>query len=75
MMTSEAVDEMGLQEGDLATAVVKSTNVIVEIPSAPEPGGRVVEDLDANDLVLDGELGWSCSTTRGSGWRRRCTGG
>ena len=35
MMTSEAVDEMGLQEGDLATAVVKSTNVIVEIPSAP----------------------------------------
>ena len=35
MMTSEAVDEMGLQEGDLATAVVKSTNVIVEIPAGP----------------------------------------
>jgi len=35
MMTSEAVDEMGLEPGDLATAVVKSTNVIVEIPAAP----------------------------------------
>ena len=35
MMTSEAVDEMGLQEGDLATAVVKSTNVIVEVPPTP----------------------------------------
>jgi molybdopterin-binding protein len=35
MMTSEAVDEMGIEEGDLATAVVKSTNVIVEIPPAP----------------------------------------
>lgn len=35
MMTSEAVDEMGIAEGDLATAVVKSTNVIVEIPSSP----------------------------------------
>jgi molybdopterin-binding protein len=35
MMTREAIDEMGLQEGDLATAVVKSTNVIVEVPPAP----------------------------------------
>jgi molybdopterin-binding protein len=35
MMTAEAVDEMDLQPGDLATAVVKSTNVIVEIPAAP----------------------------------------
>lgn len=35
MMTSEAVDELGLEPGDLATAVVKSTNVIVEVPPAP----------------------------------------
>jgi len=35
MMTSEAVDELGLEPGDLATAVVKSTNVIVEVPPTP----------------------------------------
>lgn len=35
MMTREAVDELGLEPGDLATAVVKSTNVIVEIPPSP----------------------------------------
>lgn len=35
MMTREAVDEMGLEPGDLATAVVKSTNVIVEVPRSP----------------------------------------
>ena len=35
MMTAEAVDEMGIEPGDLATAVVKSTNVIVEIPPTP----------------------------------------
>lgn len=33
MMTREAADEMNLQPGDLATAAVKSTNVIVELPS------------------------------------------
>lgn len=33
LMTREAVDELGLEPGDLATAVVKSTNVIVEIPN------------------------------------------
>jgi molybdopterin-binding protein len=33
LLTREAVDELGLAEGDLATAVVKSTNVIVEIPA------------------------------------------
>jgi len=32
MMTREAADELNLQPGDLATAAVKSTNVIVEIP-------------------------------------------
>jgi molybdopterin-binding protein len=34
LMTREAVDELGLKAGDLATAAVKSTAVIVEIPSA-----------------------------------------
>ena len=33
LMTREAVDELGLKAGDLATAAVKSTSVIVEIPS------------------------------------------
>jgi len=32
LMTREAVDELGLVPGELATAVVKSTSVIVEIP-------------------------------------------
>lgn len=33
MMTREAADELSLQPGDLATAVVKSTNVVVELPA------------------------------------------
>ena len=37
MMTAEAVDEMGLQVGDEAVAVVKATTVIVEVP-APREG-------------------------------------
>ena len=36
LMTAEAVDELGLRIGDEAIAVVKSTNVVVEIPSARE---------------------------------------
>ena len=32
LMTREAVDELGLKVGDLATAAVKSTTVIVEVP-------------------------------------------
>jgi molybdopterin-binding protein len=31
LMTREAADELGLAPGELATAVVKSTNVIVEV--------------------------------------------
>jgi molybdopterin-binding protein len=37
LMTAEAVQELGLKVGDEAVCVVKSTNVIVEIPSAREP--------------------------------------
>lgn len=33
LMTREAVDDMGLTEGDLAVAAVKSTTVIVEVPN------------------------------------------
>ncbi|MCU1455692.1 MAG: molybdenum binding protein [Acidimicrobiales bacterium] len=33
MMTREAADELNLQPGDLATAAVKSTNVVIEIPT------------------------------------------
>jgi molybdopterin-binding protein len=32
LMTAEAVDELGLRVGDEATAVVKATNVVVELP-------------------------------------------
>src|SRR5262245_19290754 len=31
LMTREAADELNLEPGDLATAVVKSTNVVVEL--------------------------------------------
>jgi molybdopterin-binding protein len=34
LMSSEAVRELGLELGSVAVAVVKSTNVIVEIPQA-----------------------------------------
>lgn len=33
LMTREAADELQLEPGDLATAIVKATNVIVEVPS------------------------------------------
>jgi molybdopterin-binding protein len=39
LMTAEAVDELGLKVGDEAICVVKSTNVIVEIPSRRESRG------------------------------------
>jgi molybdopterin-binding protein len=39
LMTAEAVEEMGLQVGDEAICVVKSTNVIVEIPSPRDTRG------------------------------------
>ena len=34
LMTREAADEIGLEPGDHAVAVVKATNVIVEVPPA-----------------------------------------
>jgi molybdopterin-binding protein len=37
LMTAEAVDELGLAVGQEAIGVVKSTNVIVEIPSSRDP--------------------------------------
>jgi molybdopterin-binding protein len=40
LMTAEAVDELDLKPGDEAVAVVKATNVIVEVPAgAREPRG------------------------------------
>ncbi len=39
LMTAEAVTEMGLNVGDEAICVVKSTNVVVEIPSPRETRG------------------------------------
>ncbi|MCU0282754.1 MAG: excisionase family DNA-binding protein [Candidatus Nanopelagicales bacterium] len=37
LMSTEAVGELGLELGSLAVAVVKSTNVIVEVPAAAGP--------------------------------------
>ena len=37
LMTAEAVDDMDLRVGDEAVAVVKATNVIVEVPARREP--------------------------------------
>ena len=34
LMTAEAVEELGLRVGDEATAVVKATNVVVELPGS-----------------------------------------
>lgn len=34
LMSSEAVAELGLELGSVATAVIKSTNVIVEVPGS-----------------------------------------
>ena len=39
LMTAEAVQELDLKVGDEAICIVKSTNVIVEIPSARESRG------------------------------------
>ena len=40
LMTAEAVDELRLKPGDEAVAVVKATNVIVEVPATGrEPRG------------------------------------
>jgi molybdopterin-binding protein len=36
LMTAQAADELGLEPGVLAIAVVKSTNVVVEVPALPE---------------------------------------
>jgi len=35
LMTRESADELGLTPGVLATAVVKATNVVVELPESP----------------------------------------
>jgi molybdopterin-binding protein len=39
LMSREAIDELGLEVGSIAVAVVKSTTVVVERPS-PEPAAR-----------------------------------
>ena len=35
LMTAEALDELALEPGDLAVAVVKATTVMVEVPASP----------------------------------------
>lgn len=37
LMSSEAVRDLGLAPGVLAVAVVKSTQVVIEVPNAPGP--------------------------------------
>jgi len=43
LMTREAADELALEPGDLAVAAVKSTNVVVEVPSPDRPTRRTHE--------------------------------
>lgn len=40
LMSREAADELGLEVGVVATASVKATNVVVELPAGAEPRGR-----------------------------------
>ena len=40
LMSAEAVRELGLEPGSVATAVVKATNVIVQTPAAQPVKGR-----------------------------------
>lgn len=41
LLTREAVEELGLEPGDLATAAIKSTNVVIEVPApGREPNRR-----------------------------------
>jgi molybdopterin-binding protein len=37
LMTTEAVDDLGLEPGSDAVCIIKATNVIVEVPSTREP--------------------------------------
>lgn len=37
IVTSEAVADLGLEPGSIATASVKATSVVVEVPSVPGP--------------------------------------
>jgi molybdopterin-binding protein len=40
LISSEAVEELGLEPGMLAVASVKATNVVIELPPSPEPQTR-----------------------------------
>ncbi len=52
LMSREALDELGLEIGAVAVAVVKSTTVIVETPLiSPSPGVSYVEDLVPSAVV------------------------
>jgi len=39
LLTAEAIDDMNLRVGDEAVAVIKATDVIIEIPARREPKG------------------------------------
>ncbi len=54
IMTSEAVDELGLEVGREAVGVVKATNVIVEAPAARPPRAVAARPADAAEPA-DGE--------------------
>jgi len=40
LMTREAADDLGLAPGQLASAVVKATNVVIELPARPPQRSR-----------------------------------
>ena len=68
LMTSEAVDDMGLQVGDEAVCVVKATNVIVDVPASKEwkPLRRRPADRQPIIAVLAIVLG-ACGAWGGAG--------
>ena len=70
LMTAEAVDELDLKVGDEAVCVVKSTNVIVEIPSSRE--SRV--EISADDPGRHRRLGPDGLFERRHHVAERCTG-
>ena len=66
LMTREAADELGIEPGDLAVAVVKSTNVVVEVPRPPrcEATGATGEAGIRFVARRDGDRGASGSRRR-----------
>ncbi|MGA8017031.1 MAG: TOBE domain-containing protein [Candidatus Dormiibacterota bacterium] len=47
LMSREAADDLGLEPGMLAVAVIKATSVVVQLP--PRAGGMAVDSVDPSE--------------------------